>query len=114
MSPPREIELKLDVPVHNLPRLTDSSVLKGASKSAAKPVNLVSVYFDTNKLQLHRKGLSLRVRRIGRRHVQTIKQENNGNAALFAHGEWEHDVPAKQPRSEERRVGKEGRYRGEP
>ena len=62
MSPPREIELKLDVPVHNLPRLTDSSVLKGASKSAAKPVNLVSVYFDTNKLHLHQKGLSLRVR----------------------------------------------------
>ena len=97
MPPPREIELKLDVPVHNLPRLTDSSVLKGASKSAAKPIDLVSVYFDTNKLQLHQKGLSLRVRRIGRRHVQTIKQENNGNTALFARGEWEHDVPAKQP-----------------
>ena len=42
MFPPREIELKLDVPVHNLPRLTDSSLLKGASKSAAKSVNLVS------------------------------------------------------------------------
>src|SRR6516225_10797584 len=96
MSPPREIELKLDVPVHNLPRLTDSSLLKGASKSAAKSVNLVSVYFDTNKLQLRQKGLSLRVRRIGRHHVQTIKQEN-GNAALFARGEWEHDVPAKRP-----------------
>jgi triphosphatase len=37
------------------------------------------------------------VRRIGRHHVQTIKQENNGNAALFARGEWEHDVRAKQP-----------------
>ena len=97
MPPPREIELKLDVQMHNLPRLTDSSVLKGASKSAAKPIDLVSVYFDTNKLQLHQKGLSLRVRRIGRRHVQTIKQENNRNAALFARGEWEHDVPAKQP-----------------
>ena len=97
MPPPREIELKLDVQVHNLPRLTDSSVLKGASKSAAKPIDLVSVYFDTNKLQLHQKGLSLRVRRIGRRHVQTIKQENNRNAALLARGEWEHDVPAKQP-----------------
>jgi triphosphatase len=97
MSPPREIELKLDVPLHNLPRLTASSLLKGASKSAAKPVNLVSVYFDTNELQLRQKGLSLRVRRIGRHHVQTIKQENNGNAALFARGEWEHDVRAKQP-----------------
>src|SRR5215467_4818126 len=97
MPPSREIELKLDVPVHNLPRLTDSSVLKGASKSAAKPIDLVSVYFDTNKLQLHQKGLSLRVRRIGRRYVQTIKQENNGNTALFARGEWERDIRAKQP-----------------
>ena len=97
MSPPREIELKFDVSVQSLPRLTASSLLKGASKSADKPVNLVSVYFDTNKLQLHQKGLSLRVRRIGRHHVQTIKQENNGNAALFARVEWEHDVPTKQP-----------------
>src|SRR5215475_7666702 len=97
MPPPREIELKLDVPVHNLPRLTDSSVLKGASKSAAKPIDLVSVYFDTNKLQLRRKGLSLRVRRIGRHHVQTIKQENNENAAIFARGVWELDGPPKQP-----------------
>ena len=92
-----EIELKLEVPEPDLPRLTASSLLRKASKSVAKPVNLVSVYFDTSKLQLHQQGLSLRVRRIGRRYVQTIKQENNGNTALFARGEWEHDVPAKQP-----------------
>ena len=35
ISTPREIELKLHVPVHNLPRLTASSVVKGASKSVA-------------------------------------------------------------------------------
>jgi inorganic triphosphatase YgiF len=29
--------------------------------------------------------------------VQTIKQENPGNAALFARGQWEHDVATKQP-----------------
>jgi triphosphatase len=97
MSPPREIELKLDVPVHSLPLLTASSLLKGASKLAAKPVNLVSVYFDTDKLKLRQKGLSLRVRRIGRHHLQTIKQENSGDAALFARGQWEHDVRGKQP-----------------
>ena len=79
-----------------MPRLTASSLLRKASRSAAKPVNLVSVYFDTDKLQLHRKGLSLRVRQIGRHHVQTIKQENSGNTALFARGEWEHNVPSKQ------------------
>jgi inorganic triphosphatase YgiF len=97
MSSPREIELKLDVPVHSLPLLTASSLLKGASRSAAKPVNLVSVYFDTNKLKLRQKGLSLRVRQVGRQHIQTVKQENNGNVALFARGQWEHNVRAKRP-----------------
>ena len=97
MSPLREIELKLEVPESDLPSLTACSLLKGASHSAAKPVSLVSVYFDTDELNLHQKGLSLRVRRVGRRHVQTIKQENPGNAALFARGEWEHDVATKQP-----------------
>ena len=97
MSFPREVELKLDVPVHSLPLLTASSLPKGASKSRAKLVNLVSVYFDTDKLELRQKGFSLRVRRVGRHYVQNIKQENNGNAALFARGEWEHDVPTKQP-----------------
>ena len=92
-----EIEVKLEVPEADLPRLTASSLLRKASKSAPKPVNLVSVYFDTSKLQLHQKGLSLRVRQIGRHHVQTIKQENSGNTALFARGEWEHNVSAKQP-----------------
>ena len=97
MSSPREIELKLDVPVHNLPLLTASSVVKGASKSATKSVYLVSVYFDTDKLKLHEKGLSLRVRRIGRRHVQTVKQESKESAGLFARGEWEQNIHTEQP-----------------
>jgi triphosphatase len=97
MPPSREIELKLDVPARYLPRLTASPLLKGSTISAHEPADLVSVYFDTDKLELHQRGLSLRVRRIGRRLVQTVKQENNGNAALFDRAEWEHDVLAKQP-----------------
>jgi inorganic triphosphatase YgiF len=98
MSPPREIELKLDVPTRSLPRLTGSTLLNGAATSARKPASLVSTYFDTNKLKLRRKGLSLRVRQIGRRLVQTVKQENGaGGGALLARGEWEHDILAKQP-----------------
>ena len=97
MSPPREIELKLDVPARDLPRLIASPLLKCATTPAPKAASLVSVYFDTDKRKLRQHGLSLRVRRIGRRLVQTVKQENNGNVALFARGEWEHDVHAKQP-----------------
>jgi triphosphatase len=97
MSPPREIELKLDVPIDSLPRLSGSSLLKGASTSARKPASVVSVYFDTHKLKLRHNGLSLRVRRIGRRLVQTIKQENSAGAAVFVRNEWEHDIRTKQP-----------------
>src|SRR5262245_33720862 len=97
MSPPREVELKLDVPIHSLRRLTGSSLLRGASASTRKPASLVSTYFDTKKLKLRHKGLSLRVRRIGRRHVQTVKQENGANAALLARNEWEQDIGANEP-----------------
>jgi triphosphatase len=97
MSPPREIELKLDVPIDSLPHLTSSSLLKGAATSARNPANLVSVYFDTDKLKLRHKGLSLRVRRIGRRHVQTVKQENGASAAPLTRNEWEQDIRASEP-----------------
>jgi triphosphatase len=97
MSPPREIELKFEVPAHSIARLNRSSLLRGATIASRKPATLVSVYFDTDKLMLRNKGLSLRVRRIGRRYVQTIKQECGESAGLFARNEWERDIDGKQP-----------------
>jgi inorganic triphosphatase YgiF len=47
MSPPREIELKLEMPANNIARLNRSSLLKGAATASHKPATLVSVYFDT-------------------------------------------------------------------
>jgi triphosphatase len=95
MSPAREVELKLEVPAHSLDRLARSPLLRAARIS--KPATLVSVYFDTDKLKLRNKGLSLRVRRIGRRHLQTIKQESGKSAALFTRNEWEHPIGGRQP-----------------
>jgi inorganic triphosphatase YgiF len=97
MLPVRELELKLEVPVHSLHRLARSSLLQAARKKPSKPATLVSVYFDTDKLKLRNKGLSLRVRRVGRRHVQTIKQETGDSGVLFTRNEWEHDISGKQP-----------------
>jgi inorganic triphosphatase YgiF len=97
MSPPREVELKLEVPVASVSRLTRSSLLRAAGKKSSRPATLVSVYFDTDKLKLRNKGLSLRVRRIGRRHVQTIKQENGEGAVLFTRNEWEREIAGRQP-----------------
>jgi inorganic triphosphatase YgiF len=97
MSASREIELKLDVPIHSLPRLAGSLLLKGAANSGRRPATIVSVYFDTEKLKLRRNGVSLRVRRIGRRLVQTVKHENGASTTLFARNEWEHAIHSRQP-----------------
>src|SRR3984893_4751894 len=97
MSPPRETELKLEVPAHSIARLNSSSLLKRATMPPRKRATLVSVYCDTDKLKLRNKGLSLRVRRIGRRYVQTIKQESGESAGLFARNEWERDIGGKRP-----------------
>jgi triphosphatase len=97
MSPRREIELKLEVPAHDIARLTRSPFVKGAAPARDKPTTQVSVYFDTDKLKLRKNGLSLRIRRIGRRYVQTIKQETGESAALLARNEWEQPVRGKQP-----------------
>ena len=96
MWPAREVELKLEVPAHSLYRLARSPLLQAARKKSSK-ATLVSVYFDTDKLRLRNKGLSLRVRRIGRRHIQTIKQESGESAAVFTRDEWEHQIGGRQP-----------------
>src|SRR5262249_4794949 len=95
MSPPRELELKFEVPASSLPTLSRGSLLRGTHSSGRKSTNLVSVYFDTKKLKLRRKALSLRIRRVGRRIVQTVKQETR--AATFIRNEWEHDIGARHP-----------------
>jgi len=97
MWPAREVELKLEVPAHSLYRLARSPLLLAARKMSSKPATLVSVYFDTDKLKLRNRGLSLRVRRIGRRHIQTIKRESGESAAVFTRDEWEHQIGGRQP-----------------
>src|SRR6516162_3930505 len=97
MSTPREIELKLEVPAQSIARLTRSSLLNGVTAAALKPATLVSVYFDTKKLKLRRHGLSLRVRHIGPRHVQTIKQDGGEGTTLLARNEWEQEINGRRP-----------------
>jgi inorganic triphosphatase YgiF len=98
MSPtPHEIELKLEAPAPALARLKHSSLLRGVANGSNKATTLVSVYFDTDGLKLRKKGLSLRVRRVGGRHVQTVKQESGEGAPLFTRKEWEHEIGGAQP-----------------
>src|SRR5262245_52865433 len=97
MSRTREVELKLEVPADDVSLLTRSPLLHAARRKSSHSSRLDSIYFDTDKLNLHNAGLSLRVRRIGRRYVQAIKQETDERAPFLTRNEWEHDLAGGQP-----------------
>ena len=94
MNTGKEFEVKLELAPANLRRLKKIPRLR-ALEGRPRPRTEVSVYFDTGKQKLHKKGLLLRVRRIGDRHVQTIKA--NGNAGLFERDEWESEIAGETP-----------------
>ncbi|WBH18347.1 CHAD domain-containing protein [Sphingomonas radiodurans] len=56
-----------------------------------------SVYFDTPEQQLLEAGLSLRIRTIGDRRIQTIKAESSAAAGLFVRPEWECEINGDAP-----------------
>jgi triphosphatase len=97
MNPPQEIELKLEVPEQDLERLTRSPLLRSIQNRTRRPASLVSVYYDTDTQKLRKHGLTLRVRRIGRRYVQTIKQERGASSAFMDRYEWEHEIAGIKP-----------------
>lgn len=97
MSRPEETELKLEIPPNRVATLARSRLLKRSGTKPKKPSSLISVYFDNDKQKLRRKRVSLRVRRMGGRFVQTIKQVGGGDGGLFDRGEWECEVEGERP-----------------
>jgi len=93
-----EIELKLDVEPSARDRLQSSALLSGAS---SEHDHLKASYFDTPDLAVHRAGFSLRIRKEGRRRVQTVKSETGVHAGLFTRSEWEKAVKRKRLRADE-------------
>ena len=66
----------------------------GFSKERSERARLVSTYFDTAKHKLKRHGLTLRVRKNGEKHIQTVKSEIG---ASFGRGEWEAEINGNAP-----------------
>jgi triphosphatase len=79
----KEIELKFEVPPQDLRRLKDWRALSGKGSGEQ---DLATVYFDTPKHKLGRNGISLRIRRTGKKRLQTIKSQ--GADGSFRRGEW--------------------------
>jgi triphosphatase len=76
ITTPKELEIKLEVAPASL-RILEKNPLIHSLRAAPKRASEVSIYFDTPKRKLHKKGLLLRVRRIGGRCTQTIKASAN-------------------------------------
>ncbi|QOG18015.1 MULTISPECIES: CYTH and CHAD domain-containing protein [Bradyrhizobium] len=88
-----ETELKFRLAPRKL-----SSVLRAANSNGRRGDRseqaLLSTYYDTGKQKLRRHGLTLRVRKVGDRYVQTVKA---GGSGTVTRGEWEHEVAGAKP-----------------
>jgi inorganic triphosphatase YgiF len=93
----REIELKLELAPGDLPRLQRHPVVRQQALGRAATRLLRSVYFDTPELDLAGRGIALRVRRVGRSYVQTVKARGAGGAGLFERIELEAPVGGEHP-----------------
>ena len=86
-----EVELKLALAPAHVAALIRHPLLLAAGKPLRR--NLRSVYHDTPKLTLMRHHAALRVRRVGRQWVQTVKIGGGATGGLHQRPEWEGVVP---------------------
>lgn len=84
---PTEVELKLRIEPEGLAQIRASHLM--AAQEPAPPKRLAATYFDTDDRRLAARGIALRIRREGRRKLQTLKTAGLGSSVLADRGEWE-------------------------
>ena len=89
-----EIELKLALPPQQA-----AAFLKLMARRRSAPVQqaLITRYFDTPDFALSEQGVALRVRRVGRRWLQTLKTEGERRGGLSRRAEYEMAVTRGTP-----------------
>jgi len=80
-----EIELKFDVDPQARGALASLALLGGRPRRT----RMRSIYFDTPEAVLAGNGMALRLRREGRRWIQTLKAGGSGTGGVHTRGEWE-------------------------
>ncbi len=93
----REIELKLTIPSDQIKEIAQLPLLKSLSIAPPKKQKLYSIYYDTPDLLLRNQRCSLRIRRISKQWIQTIKSGGNITAGLHQHNESEVTLNKAQP-----------------
>ncbi|MBA4142294.1 MAG: CYTH and CHAD domain-containing protein [Nitrosospira sp.] len=94
---PTEIELKLRLQPENVSRLQRCTLLRTLSISRSVTRKVHSIYYDTGNFDLRRSNTAFRLRRTGKRWVQTIKGGGNAIVGLHQRFEWEAPVLKAQP-----------------
>lgn len=87
-----EVELKLLIDPADAPRISRLRLPAPFSRTPAQKSVLLSRYFDTDDLLLKQHGIALRIRRDGRRWIQTIKGGCDVKAGLHCRAEYESEV----------------------
>ncbi|HEX8961582.1 MAG TPA: CHAD domain-containing protein [Rhodocyclaceae bacterium] len=82
-----EVELKLALPAAAQRAFLRQPLLKQAA--SRKTERLINLYYDTPDQELRRRGIALRLRRQGRRWLQTVKCAGRSAAGLTSRPEWE-------------------------
>jgi inorganic triphosphatase YgiF len=113
----REIELRFSIRPEDVARLKKAQP-RGFSAGPPDTKKLSSVYYDTPDFEFAKAGLSLRVRKLGRQYVQTVKDESTG-ALASDRAEYEskigsskpdlHNIPDSKARSQVRSIVNGGR-----
>ena len=94
MTENREVELKFETDLAGIDVLAHASILALVDVEEQEQT---STYFDTPEQDIRKAGLSLRVRKIGTKRIQTVKAESKAMAGLFARLEWEVTIKQDQP-----------------
>jgi inorganic triphosphatase YgiF len=87
-----ETELKLRIAPEQLAKLKRHALLKVNQLTRPVTRRLYNIYYDTPKLELHKSGMALRLRRSGRQWLQTLKGDGSVQGGLHQRNEWEMPV----------------------
>ncbi|SNB56428.1 Inorganic triphosphatase YgiF, contains CYTH and CHAD domains [Arboricoccus pini] len=96
-EPPLEVELKLRSTEAGMASLATCELLTRHSRTPLKRGKLKSIYFDTPDFRLAQQGLALRIRKDGRRLIQTVKGEAITSSIAKDRPEWEVDLKEARP-----------------
>ncbi|KAA0681914.1 CYTH and CHAD domain-containing protein [Roseomonas genomospecies 6] len=91
----RETELKLAVRAEDMAKLRSCPAVASRAKGKAGTKTLESTYYDTADRRLAGRLVTLRVRKVGDRHLQTVK--GAPERGELGRAEWEHPVSGPAP-----------------